>query len=358
MVTNAPQSSPALSRLPACALVFVFLMSAPVDAQERFRVANDVPFRKTGNGVILGTISRGIELTPRRSDGAWVEIRLDGWMINRSLARTTRDGFDVSVTPRRENLRSEPNGSVLAQVSTGALFNRVEERRGWTHIRRDVWIPRSALQSPAQVAAAQRPAPRDATRRAAATSRDSTRRPPVGVGAGISPPAAPGETIESATSARLLSTPDGSLVGTLQQGTQARVVSRSGDWVRVQVEAWVKEDELRPASDSGALAGVTAAEVRAAPGRYLGKVVDWRLQFLAVQKADELRPEIPLGHSYLLTRGPLPESGFVYVIIPQDQVEHFQALTPLEELMVRGTIKAATTRYLPNPVLELVAVGN
>jgi hypothetical protein len=102
---------------------------------------------------------------------------------------------------------------------------------------------------------------------------------------------------------------------------------------------------------------VTAAEVRAAPGRYVGKVVDWRVQFLAVQKADELRPEIPAGRTYLLTRGPLPESGFVYVIVPNDQVERFRALTPLEELVVRGTIRAASTRYLPNPVLELIAVG-
>jgi len=33
--------------------------------------------------------------------------------------------------------------------------------------------------------------------------------------------------------------------------------------------------------------------VRAAPARYVGKTVDWRVQFLAVRKADELRPEIP-----------------------------------------------------------------
>jgi hypothetical protein len=48
----------------------------------------------------------------------------------------------------------------------------------------------------------------------------------------------------------------------------------------------------------------------------------------------------------------------VYVIVPTDQVERFRALTPLEELVVRGTIRAASTRYLPNPVLELIAVGS
>ncbi|MEO8199928.1 MAG: hypothetical protein ABI679_05335 [Gemmatimonadota bacterium] len=332
-------------------------MNAPVDAQERFRVANDVPFRKTGNGVTLGTMVRGTEISVRRTEGAWVEIRLDGWMINSSLARTNRDGFDVNVVPRRENLRIAPNGTTIARVSTGALFNRVEDRGGWTHLRRDVWIPRSALASLTPTTTAQRSPARDTTRRSTAT-RDTIRNPPGGVGAGIAPPSAPGDNIEAATSTRLLATPDGAVLGNLASGTRARVVSRSGNWVRVQVEAWVRDDETRPTSDSGAMTGVSAAEVRAAPARYLGKVVDWRLQFLAVQKADELRPEIPLGRYYLLTRGPLPESGFVYVIIPQDQVERFRATTPLEELLVRGTIKAATTRYLPNPVLDLVAIGN
>jgi hypothetical protein len=52
----------------------------------------------------------------------------------------------------------------------------------------------------------------------------------------------------------------------------------------VQVEGWVKEEDTRASVDSGALKGVTAAEVRANPGRYLGKAVDWRLQFLAVHR--------------------------------------------------------------------------
>jgi hypothetical protein len=197
------------------------------------------------------------------------------------------------------------------------------------------------------VATAQRPAARDSGRAAAS-----------GIGAGVTPPAAPGDYLEAAAATRLFSTPDGPALGTMERGGRARVVSRSGEWVRVQLDAWVKESETRPASDSGALTGVSAAEVRAAPGRYVGKVVDWRVQFLAVQQADELRPEIPTGRHYLLTRGPLPESGFVYVIIPNDQVERFRAMTPLQELVVRGTIRAASTRYLPNPVVELIALGD
>ena len=348
---DAPQSSPAPTRLPACVLAVLLVFAAPVVAQERFRVTSDVSFRKMGNGVVLGTLVRGSEITLRKVDGTWAEFRLEGWMFNPSVTRTNREGFDA-LTRVRENLRTEPNGTIIARVSTGALFNRVEERGSWSRLRRDVWIPRSALQSLTNPAAtAQRPPP--------VRSRDSARAaaPPDGIGAGVVAPAAPGDHVELAGPARLFSTPDGAAVGALEPGGRARVVSRSGDWVRVQVEGWIKESETRPASDSGALAGVTAAEVRAAPARYIGKVVDWRVQFLAVQKADDLRPEIPAGRHYLLTRGPLPESGFVYIIIPNDQVERFRAFTPLAELMVRGRIKAASTRYLPTPVLELVALG-
>lgn len=313
-------------------------------------MTSDVSFRKMGNGVVLGTLVRGTEITVRKVDGTWAEFRLEGWMFNQSVTPTNREGFDA-LTRVKENLRAEPNGRILARVSSGALFNRVEERGGWSRLRRDVWIPRSALQSLTNPpATAQRPP--------AVRVRDSARVTQAdGIGAGVVAPAAPGGHLELAGPTRLLSTPDGPPVGTLDRGGRARVVSRSGEWVRVQVEGWIKESETRPASDSGALTGVSAAEVRAAPGRYVGKVVDWRVQFLAVQKADDLRPEIPSGRHYLLTRGPLPESGFVYIIIPNDQVERFRALTPLAELMVRGTIKAASTRYLPNPVLELIALG-
>lgn len=352
MMIDAPQSSPASGRLPACILALLLLFAAPVVAQERFRVTSDVSFRKQGNGVVLGTLASGSEITLRKVDGGWAEFRLEGWMFSQSVASANREGFDASVRSR-ENLRAEPNGKIVARVATGALFDRVEERGGWSRLRRDVWIPRSSLQSlTAPPATAQRPPARD-------RSRDSVRTTPAagGIGAGVNPPAAPGDNVELAGPARLLSTPDGPAVGALERGGRARVVSRSGDWVRVQVEGWIKESETRPASDSGALAGITAAEVRAAPARYVGKVVDWRVQFLAVQKADELRPEIPAGRNYLLTRGPLPESGFVYIIIPNDQVERFRAMTPLQEIVVRGTIKAATTRYLPNPVLELIALG-
>jgi hypothetical protein len=162
------------------------------------------------------------------------------------------------------------------------------------------------------------------------------------------------DRVETTATVELHARPDtGASTGTLAERTSARVVTRSGDWVRVQVEGWVRADELVPAT--GAQRGVSAAELRADPERYVGQTVEWRLQLIGVQVADELRPEMPPGQPYLLTRGPMPEPGFVYVTVPRAEVARFKALPPLAEILMRVTIKASRTRFLATPVVEFVA---
>ncbi|HEU4681627.1 MAG TPA: hypothetical protein VFS51_07780, partial [Gemmatimonadales bacterium] len=140
-------------------------------------------------------------------------------------------------------------------------------------------------------------------------------------------------------------------------GAPARVLGRAGEWTRVQFEGWVRESDLKAAS-AGALSGITAAEVRSDPPKYVGRTVDWRVELIAVQEADELRPEMPQGQKYLLTRGPLPEPGFVYVTVTESQAIEFQALQALQELTLRVIIKAPRTRFLATPVVALVSRVN
>jgi hypothetical protein len=161
--------------------------------------------------------------------------------------------------------------------------------------------------------------------------------------------------VEVAHTAPLAVAPEGGRAGTLEPGTNARVVGRAGDWVRVRFEGWMREADLKPSTE-GALVGVSAAEVRAEPQRFVGQTVEWRVQLIAIQTADELRSELPAGQPFLLTRGPLPEPGFVYVILPREQAAAFQNLPPLQELVLRVTIKAPRTRYLATPVVELAGV--
>jgi hypothetical protein len=56
----------------------------------------------------------------------------------------------------------------------------------------------------------------------------------------------------------------------------------------------------------------------------------------------------------MLARGPLPEAGFVYVILTPEQVAQIERTPPLSELVIVGRIRTARSHYLGNPVLELV----
>ena len=125
----------------------------------------------------------------------------------------------------------------------------------------------------------------------------------------------------------------------------------------MQLEGWVRAEDLGP-PDGGALVGVSAAELRAEPDRYVGQTVEWRLQFIAVQEADELRSELPRGQPFLLTRGPLPEPGFVYVTLSRAQADQFRNLPALQELVMHVKVRAPRTKYLTTPVVELETVSS
>jgi len=286
------------------------------------RLATATRFYKAPSSQSLGTLAAGTEVVPGRTSGRAVEITLQGWIVSRSLGPFNRDGFNAVAT-RAESLRDKPNGAAIARLVNGVGFVRSDTDGDWVRVRRTVWIDQRAITG------------------------------------GISAPAAVvpegPSRVEVGARTPLSLTPGGSTLGAVDSGAFARLIARSGGWSRIQVEAWVPDSALST-TPPGVLVGLTQAEIRSDPPRYVGQVVQWRLQFISLQKADELRPEIPEGASYLLTRGPLPEPGFVYVIIPSDQRARFEALPALKELLVRGKIRSAATKYLPTPVLELSAV--
>ncbi len=335
------------------------IFAGPAHGQGRQVAATDV--HKAPGGVVLARLPAPAPLDVGVTQGEWTQVTLEGWVYAPSLGTERRDGFDVVVTARDgENLRPEPNHGLVARLRYGMLLNGIETRGNWVHVRRSVWVPRRAV-----VATAAPPAAR--TARARDTSTAPGYRPMAEQKADTNPPARPvtapaagqgaSERVELGRTATLLLTPEGGNLGTLEAGAPARVLVRSGDWVRVQTEGWVHEGDLRPAAGA-ALVGVSAAEVRANPDRYVGQVVEWRLQLVSIQTADELRPEMPPGQPYLLMRGPSPEPGFVYVMVPRDQLPYFRGLGPLEEITLDVKIRAARTRYLATPVVELVSMAD
>lgn len=326
IVTIAPQFTPALRRLPALLVLALLVLTTALEAQAPVRLARETRVYKAPSSTALGTLMQGAEVVPGRVSGSAVEVRLDGWVISSSLGGFDRDGFNIAINKRpNENLRASPNGPIVARLVNGTGFTKTEERDAWTRVRRTLWIDVKAIEDAG--------------------------------GSVITPSAGPGlaERAELITRAPLALTPGGDTVGTVDSGTVARLLTRSGGWTRVQFEAWIPDSTLATAP-AGVIVGVSQAEVQANPSRFVGQVVQWRVQFIALQKADELRPEIPAGSMYLLTRGPLPEPGFVYVMIPAAQAAQFEATPALKELTIRGTIKSATTKFLPTPVVELISL--
>jgi hypothetical protein len=351
-VIYAPQSSPGLGRLPACVTLLVLLFTPPLFAQDMSEISTDTRLRKEPEGVPLVSLPAGTEVEAKGARGDWHEVVVEGWIFSSSTVPTHRDGFDLVVRASDgENIRESPNGEVIGRVRNGTLLRKLETRGGWTHVSRAGWVPRDAIGGPA-------PSDTPAVAQPAQAARPPVHEDRPQVPAPASPaPAKSSADPDRAAVARetaVFATPQGGQYGILQTGAPARVLGRSGEWARVQFEGWVRESDLEQAS-GGALTGVTAAEVRSDPARYVGRTVEWRLQLIAVQTADELRTEIPRGQTYLLTRGPLPEPGFVYVIVSESQAAEFRTLPALQELTLRVLIKAARTKYLTTPVVEFVA---
>jgi hypothetical protein len=328
----------------------MMLLAGPLAAQEERRLEAPADLHRDPAGTPLVSLPAGAAVEAGKADGDWREVTVEGWIYRPSTSPTRRDGFDLVVTSAEgENLRRVPNGQIVGRAREGTLLEQVGEQGKWFRVRRDGWVPRKAVpaQTPVKAKAGTSPPVQgralQARQQPAATAPAPAPQPPASI-----------EGVETIREAGLSRMADSAPIFTLPAGTPARVMARSGEWVRVGVDGWVRESDLKPA-EAGVLAGITAAEIRASPDRFVGQTLDWRLQVIAVQLADELRPEIPSGQPYLLTRGPLPEPGFVYVTIPTGRIAEFRALPPLHEMVMRVTLRAARTRYLATPVAELVS---
>lgn len=309
---------------------------APADAQTRGRVNVDENIRlePRADARVLGRVRAGTAVEVGAGRDGWYEVTFSGWIWARSTRAATNRDFDLVVSAADgENLRAAPDGAVAARLESGTFLDEIGRESGWVRVRRTAWMWGRSLDRPrAEPPVAGAPEPSAATAQPPAASLDR-------------------QSLVSGTALR--AAPDGDTLGAVTSKATARVVARADGWARVLVEAWVRESDLAPADDS-ALAGVTAAEVRGAGSAYVGRVLRWTVQLIALQTADELRRDMPLGQRYLLARGPLPETGFVYVLLTPEQARALEALDPLTLLTVLGRVRTARSQYLGNPVLDLI----
>jgi len=290
-------------------------------------------------GKRVARVLKGAELPGGDRRGDWQAVTLDGWVFLPSVGPTAKAGFDLAVRRApEENLRATAAGALIAKLPQGFLLTKVGDDHRWVHVQRAGWLPVASLETVTDSSAPDT----GAAASAAAPKADST--------AG-----ADATRVQPAHRTTLYHTPDGPPAGAIEAATPLRVLSKSAEWSRVQFEGWVRTSDLASAPP-GVLVGVSAAELRTDPQRYVGQTLRWTVQFIALEKADELRPEMPDGTSYLLVRGPLPERGFAYVIVPDDKRTLVQALAPLAVVEITARVRAGRSRYLGNPVVDLLAL--
>jgi hypothetical protein len=334
------QSTDALRLLPV-----LLCFAAPLTAQTRVRVTGDGAwFYQAAAGRRLAQVESGATLEQGAVQGDWVQVTLEGWIFGSSVGTTNQGGFDLAVTKApTENLRAAPAGEVVARLSAGFLLEKQGEQGRWVQVRRQGWMPRSALKAVGGEATP-----------ASASQSGLTPGPRPGVD--TTPPVAVDPArVQAARSTSLFRAPEATADATVASGAPLKVLARAGEWSRVALEGWVKTADLQ-ASTAGVLVGVSAAELRAEPERYVGVTLRWTLQAIALRHADDLRPDIPDGATYLLARGPMPERGFVYVVVPAAKRAAVQALAPLATVQAIVRVRTGRSRFIGNPVVDLVSL--
>jgi hypothetical protein len=312
------------------ALLLAGVAHTEARAQNVATVRVEENLRAEPQGTIIGRLMEGTALPVVRVDGNWVLVNVQGWVWTQSLQRTERQGFDLTVSAAtRENLRAEPSGSIIGRLLEGALLNREEDIPGWTRVSREAWIWGESLELGGDPG--------------------SDRAPTL--------PPASGEWWRSGPGgASVLTGPDGDTLAQTRPGAELAVLARQGNWVRVRLEgwAWAPSGGAADSVDTSVVSNVTAEEVAGDPDSYRGAVVEWELQFVSREEAERVRTDFYEGEPFLLTRASAQGRVFVYVAIPPERLGEVEGLIPLERIRVVGRIRTGAAALTGNPILDLL----
>ena len=249
------------------------------------------------------------------------------WIWAPSVRAEDRQGHDLAVSAEGgENLRATPNGRRLGRAREGMLLDRLEVRGDWVRVRRTAWIWEPSI----RLAAGPSPPP----------ARESTR-----------------EFIPAGAAAVVRASPGGDTLARLHPGASVEVLQRDGDWARVRVEGWTSVASLgADTAGAGVLTGITREELQAEPDAYRGRLLEWTVQYIAVQEAERFRTDFLPGERFILARGPGDDAGFVYVAVPTEHLDQVEALAPLQRIRVLGRVRTAASALTGAPVLDLVEI--
>jgi hypothetical protein len=382
-------------RLPFLALLVGAVIPPPAlpaqtrTAEPRPTVRETAVLRAAPGGRRLFAVRGGAAVRVSDARRDWLQVTVEGWMP-RSLLGGRAGDFPVSVRGgRAATLRASANAraAVVATLGGGTGLQRVETRGSWVRVRRTGWMSADLVRGVGPAAAgevaraarqgAAKPAAKPPTKPAAAPPTKTAVAPKSGAAPAPGRPApasttarvdssaakadsTPLRTIAAAESRRrtaaavpLRATPGGGELTTLAAGMETSEVGRSGEWVKVRLEGWVRADQLEPASDRAQLA---AADLRANPAAAAGKRVEWEVELLALQRGDTLRRALMPGEPYFLARGPAGENVLLYLTIPRELVQAARTMPLPGKARIVARVRSGRSEPAGVPVLDLEAV--
>jgi hypothetical protein len=304
-------------------------------------------FRRAPNDVVLARLLPATRVNVVRRDGDWLEIDVEGWVWLNSL-QVSNSEYSLAVSATGgENLRDAPQGTVLGRLEDGALLDEVAREPGWAHVRRRGWIWSASVNTTTAAAAPATSQPAPAAARAApgaqATTQPSARRPE-------------GFASVAGGGAPILTAPDGDTLAVASAGGELQVVSREGNWARVRVEGWMWMPTATAPTGDATPAALVPTDLTSDPTAHVGRVVAWDLQFISLERAEDIRTDFRRGEPFLLARYGGPEGPFVYVAVPDERRTEVEGLVPLERIAVTGRIRTGASALTGTPIVDLLGL--
>lgn len=348
---------------------------ATTSAAQQGRITADTDVRSAPGGTVVAQLRAGTTWSTGATRSGFVSVTIDAW-VDASRFGAGRDSFPITIGGQSNlRIREQPSldGRILGSFRSGAGLTISQRRDTWARIKREVWVPSSAI----TVQAASRPATPPAAARQPApaptrqSSPPSTQATAPAAGRSTTPATTPAATpvaepTPTPVSAGALRTdrevplrvgPDGKVLAMLDSGVVVSPQVRDRGWVRVRIEGWVPESYFVPA-DSSFGATLSAADLRADPEGHRGKLVRWQVQVVGLQTADPLRRDMRPNEPFLLVIGPTGEDATVYVTVPQELIERARAIPKMSTVVLTARVRTGRSNPTGAPILELVSMSN